>query len=177
MLEPGLFQEFKSTLDHHVAAGKLMTPAQIQQQTELFRDRFGPAVLRQLDGEALLKLMHGRDVPEHRCLMYWLEFKNDEEFTGIRFGGIGGGAAMKYGIYQRQSDHEWMGGSPTAPHVLPLEEAVAIARRQRDELLAGDAVLAALDPSDTSDEAYTRVQTAMEKAAPDLSGDGWAHKY
>jgi 5-methylcytosine-specific restriction protein B len=130
-----------------------MTLAQIRQQTELFRDRFGPAVLRQLDGEALLKLMHGRDDPENRCLMYWLEFKNDEEFTGHRFGGIGGGYAMKYGIYQRQSDHEWMGGSPTAPRVLLLEEAVVIARRQRDELLAGDAVLAALDPNDTSDEA------------------------
>jgi 5-methylcytosine-specific restriction protein B len=154
-----------------------MTPARIEQQTGLFRDRFGPAALRQIDGEALLKLMHGRDDPDQRCLMYWLEFKNDEEFTGYRFGGIGGGAAMKYGIYQRQSDHEWMGGSPTAPSVLPLEEAVAIARRQRDELLAGDAVLAAFDPNDTSDEAYARVQAAMDKAAPDLSGDGWAHKY
>jgi 5-methylcytosine-specific restriction protein B len=177
VLEPRLFQELKSALDRHVVAGKLMTPAQIEQQTELFGDRFGPGGLRQLDGEALLKLMHGRDDPEHRCLMYWLEFKNDEEFAGHRFGGIGGGAAMKYGIYQRQSDHEWMGGSPTAPRVLTLEEAVAIARRQRDELLAGDGVLAALDPNDTSDEAYARVQAAMQKAAPELSGDGWAHKY
>ncbi len=154
-----------------------MTPAQIQQQTELVRDRFGPAVLRQLDDEALLKLMHGRDDPEHRCLMYWLEFKNDEEFAGHSFGGIGGGHAMKYGIYQRQSDQEWMGGSAMAPRVLPLDEAVAIARRQRDELLAGDAVLAALDPNDASDEAYARVQAAMERAAPELSRGTWAHKY
>lgn len=175
MLEPQLFEELRSARD--IASGKLMAPAQIQQQTELFRDRFGPAVLRQLDGQALLKLMHARDDPEHRCLMYWLEFKNDEEFAGHRFGGIGGGQAMKYGIYQRQSDYEWMGGSPTAPRVLPLEEAVATARRQRDELLAGDAVLAALDPNDTSDEAYAGLQAAMQKAAPELSGDGWAHKY
>jgi 5-methylcytosine-specific restriction protein B len=134
-----------------------MTPAQIQQQTGLFRDRFGPAVLRQLDDEALLKLMHSRDDPEHRCLMYWLEFKNDEEFASHSFGGIGGGQAMKCGIYQRQSDHEWMGGSPMAPRVLSLDEAVVVARRQRDELLAGDGVLAALDPNDASDEAYARV--------------------
>jgi hypothetical protein len=45
-------------------------------------------------------------------------------FAGHTFGGIDGGAAMKYGIYQRQSDHEWMGGSPSTPRVLPLEEAV-----------------------------------------------------
>ncbi len=177
MLERRLFQELKAALDLYIASGKLMTPAQIRQQTELFRDRFGPAVLRQLDGEALLNLMHARDDPERRCLMYWLEFKNDDEFAGHRFGGIGGGQAMKYGIYQRQSDHEWMGGSPTAPRVLPREEAVAIARRQRDELLAGDAVLAALDPSDASDEAYATLQASMQKAAPELSGDGWAHKY
>jgi 5-methylcytosine-specific restriction enzyme B len=177
MLEHRLSQELRSSLDLYIASEKLMTPTQIQQQTQLFRDRFGPAVLRQLDGEALLTLMHARDDPERRCMMYWLEFKNDDEFAGHRFGGIGGGQAMKYGIYQRQSDHEWMGGSPTAPRVLPREEAVAIARRQRDELLAGDAVLAALDPNDTSDEAYTTVQVSMQKAAPDLSGDGWAHKY
>jgi 5-methylcytosine-specific restriction protein B len=154
-----------------------MTAAQIEQQTGLFRDRFGPAVLRQLDGEALLRLMHARDDPETRCLMYWLEFKNDEEFAGHSFGGIGGGQAMKYGIYQRQSDHEWMGGSPITSRVQSIEEAVTVARRQRDELLAGDAVLAALDPNDASDEVYARVQAAMERAAPELSGDGWAHKY
>lgn len=177
MLKSRLFEELRSALDRDVASGKLMTPARIQQQTGLFRDRFGPAVLRQIDDEALLKLMHGRDDPDSRCLMYWLEFKNDEEFAGQSFGGIGGGQAMKYGIYQRQSDHEWMGGSPTAPRVLPVKEAVAIARRQRDELLAGDAVLAALETDDTSDEAYAQVQAAMETAAPELSGDGWAHKY
>jgi 5-methylcytosine-specific restriction protein B len=43
--------------------------------------------------------------------------------------------------------------------------------------LAGDAVLAVLDPDDASDEAYAQVQAAMERAAPELSRDGWAHKY
>lgn len=177
MLEPRIFKELRADLDRFVASGQLMTAAQIDQQIGLFRDRFGPAVLRQIDGEALLKLMHRRDDPDQRCLMYWLEFKNDDEFAGHSFGGIGGGQAMKYGIYQRQADYEWIGGSPTAPRVLPLEEAVTIARHQRDELLAGDAVLAALNPNDTSDEAYARVQAAMEGAAPELSHDGWAHKY
>jgi 5-methylcytosine-specific restriction enzyme B len=44
-------------------------------------------------------------------------------------------------------------------------------------LLAGDKVLTAFDVTDMSDEAYSRLQTAMEKASPDLSKDGWAHKY
>jgi 5-methylcytosine-specific restriction protein B len=71
----------------------------------------------------------------------------------------------------------WMTGSPQAQHALSLEDAIAIARKQRDELLAGTAVLASLDAADTSDGAYAQLQAAMEKAAPKLSGDGWAHKY
>ena len=54
---------------------------QIEQQPALFRERFGPAVLRDLDGEALLRLMHGRLTGETRCLAYWLEFKNYDEFS------------------------------------------------------------------------------------------------
>ena len=70
-----------------------------------------------------------------------------------------------------------MTGSPQTQQVLSLEDAVAIARTQRDELLAGAEVLASLDTSDTSDASYAQLQTAMEKAAPKLSGDAWAHKY
>ena len=134
-------------------------------------------MLRGLDGEALLRLMHGRESSESRCLAYWLEFKNDDEFTGNRFGGIGGGSALKFGIFQRQSDSAWMTGSPQTQQVLSLEDAIAIARTQRDELLAGAEVLASLDSGDTSDTSYAQLQSAMEKAAPKLSGDGWAHKY
>jgi 5-methylcytosine-specific restriction enzyme B len=58
-----------------------------------------------------------------------------------------------------------------------VDEAIAIARRQRDELLTGDKVLAALDSRYCSDDPYARLQIAMSEAAPDLSGSGWAHKY
>ena len=177
ILQPRIFDELKAALDRGLAAGELMTPGQIEQQTTLFRDRFGPAVLRELDGEALLRLMHGRDPRESRCLAYWLEFKNDDEFAGNQFGGIGGGSALKFGIFQRQSDNAWIAGSPLAQQVLSPEDAVAIARKQRDELVAGAEVLASLDVADTSDGAYAQLQTAMENAAPELSSDGWAHKY
>jgi hypothetical protein len=127
-----------------------------------------------LDGETLLRPMHGRQDTEFRCLAYWLEFKNDDDFTGIRFGGIGGGTLLKFGIYQRQSDGAWVSGSPTKQYIVSPEDAIVRARQQRDELLAGDNVLAALGTSDTSDEAYARLQVAMENAAPELSRGGWA---
>ncbi len=62
-------------------------------QTELFSNHFGPAVVAKLDGEELLRVMHGRQDSETRSLVYWLEFKNDEEFSGPRFSRIGGGSA------------------------------------------------------------------------------------
>jgi 5-methylcytosine-specific restriction enzyme B len=177
ILEQRLFDELKATLDHGLSSGELMTSMQIEQQTTVFRDRFGPAVLRGVDGEALLRLMHGRESNESRCLAYWLEFKNDEEFVGNRFGGIGGGSALKFGIFQRQSDKAWITGSPQTQEVLSVQDAIALARVQRDELLAGAEVLASQDSNDTSDESYAQLQTAMEKAAPKLSDDAWAHKY
>jgi 5-methylcytosine-specific restriction enzyme B len=177
ILERSIFDELKVALNQGVASGELLTPDQIEQQTALFRERFGPAVLRQLDGEDLLQLMHGRRSPEAKCLAYWLEFKNDDEFAGNRFGGIGGGSALKFGIFQRQKDSAWMTGSPLAQHVLSLEDAIAFARKQRDELVAGTEVLSSLDATDTSDDAYAGLQVAMEKAAPSLAHDGWAHKY
>jgi 5-methylcytosine-specific restriction protein B len=154
-----------------------MNPAQISQQAGSFLNRFGPNVLRSLDGEALLQLMHGRQDSDSRCLAYWLEFKDDDEFAGYRFGGIGGGSALKFGIYQRQADNAWMTGPPNAQRVLSLDEAIPMARRQRDELLAGDNVLYGLDVADPSDDAYRRLQAEMEKAAPELSSSSWAHKY
>src|SRR5947199_1136210 len=124
ILEPHLFVELNTALSHGLASGELLTPAQIEQQPMLFRERFGPAVLRELDGEALLRLMHGRQDSESRCLAYWLEFKNDEEFAGNQFGGIGGGSALKFGVFQRQSDNAWVTGSPLSQQVLSLEAAI-----------------------------------------------------
>jgi 5-methylcytosine-specific restriction protein B len=175
--EPRLLEELKAVLDAGLASGDLMASSQITPQLDLFRQRFGPAVLRDLDGEALLRRIHGRQESEARCLTYWLEFKNDEEFYGNRFGGIGGGSALKFGIYQRQSDGAWIAGWPMEQRVLSLEDAIGVARAQRNELLAGTDVLGNLDSVDLSDEAYGKHQAAMEKAAPNLSGDGWAHKY
>jgi hypothetical protein len=68
VFEPQIFDELKAALNHGAASSELLTPLQIEQQTALFRDRFGPAVLRDLDGEALLRLMHGRLSGETRCL-------------------------------------------------------------------------------------------------------------
>ena len=78
--------KLKTAIDRGLASGELITPQQILQHTQRFRDRFGPDVLGTLDGEALLLLMHGRQDSRSKCLAYWLEFKDDDEFAGYRLG-------------------------------------------------------------------------------------------
>jgi 5-methylcytosine-specific restriction enzyme B len=176
-IDPRLLEELKSILEAGIVQGEVPSPERIEKQTSLFADHFGPKVLESTDGVALLQLMHGRKEVESRCLAYWLEFKDDEDFAGRSFGGIGGGSALKFGIYQRDNDGAWIGGSSRAMEVLSLEKAIAKARQQRDELLAGDKALAEMSPTDTSDEAYAELQKRISTAAPQLSGVGWAHKY
>lgn len=177
-LDPRVSDDLRSFLQWKLASDAVMIPARMDQHLAAFRDRFGPAVLRGLDGETLLRRMHGRQGEDQgQSLAYWLEYKNDDEFEGYSFGSIAGGSAAKFGLYQRQSDGAWVMGQPNERNVIRLDAAIAKAQNQRDELLAGDAVLAAMDPHDTSDIAYGKLQDAMRVAAPELHGDGWAHKY
>jgi 5-methylcytosine-specific restriction enzyme B len=88
-------------LDDHkklTADGKLLSRSQLDGCYRTFRSRFGPDALTKLDGENLLETMHAHGSKD--SLVYWLEFKNDEEFPA-RFGSISGGSAFKFGIFRR----------------------------------------------------------------------------
>ena len=85
------------------ANGELRSREALEGFYETFRQRFGPEELRAHDGESLLSLMHETT---HDGMIYWLEFKDDDEFPSI-FGSIAGGSALKYGFYRRQETGEW----------------------------------------------------------------------
>lgn len=140
---------------------------------ETFRREFGPDRLAALSGETLLRSLHGRNTRD--SLVYWLEFKADEELPGI-FGSIAGGSALKFGIYESRDIGDWMTGSAKSQRRLELAEAVAIAERQRDQLVAGCRVLA--DYAERPLEAdYEAIQQRMVENAPDLAESAWGHKY
>jgi 5-methylcytosine-specific restriction protein B len=176
-LEEQFFNQLRDSLAAGPASGKLMTPEQVSKQASFFAERFGPAALQRLDGEDLLLALHGRQNSESKCLAYWLEFKDDEEFHGPSFGRIGGGSALKFGMFQRARDGAWITGSAQNQRVMSVDEAVAYTLKQRRELIAGAEILSAKDANDTSDSAYENLQVAMEKAAPELYSTSWAHKY
>ena len=117
--------------------GDLVPPDELQRCYDRFRREFGPEQLATLDGTALLDRMHGRS-ESRDSLMYWLEFKNDDEFPRI-FGSIAGGSALKFGIYQSAKTGQWMRYSSGQRSGAPISEDAAIefATRQRDQLVTG----------------------------------------
>jgi 5-methylcytosine-specific restriction protein B len=158
-----------------LADGKLVTENQLNRYLTVFRDRFGPDVLRTLDGEPLLELIH--DQSSKDSLVYWLEYKNDDEFDTRRFGGIAGGSALKFGVFRRKETGNWQAADRlNYPADISLDEAIELARKHRDQLLRGVKLLEAL-PSNASDEDYAHLQQQMDQEAPDVSDLAWGHKY
>ena len=140
-LDEKLAEELRAARKQLDGDGKLQTQRQLDVFYATFRSRFGPDRLAGLDGEVLLETMHATS--NRDSLVYWLEFKDDEEFPAI-FGSIAGGSSLKFGIYKRKETGAWMTGSAQNQRELSIEEAVAAARRHRDQLLSarmGDAAL------------------------------------
>lgn len=155
---------------------KLRTNQQLDKQCALFRERFGPSVLKGLDGEALLTFIH--DHSNKDSLVYWLEFKNDEEFETRKFGSIAGGSALKFRIFRRKETGNWQAGGEQGnrPEDITIEQAIDFARTHRDQLIKGCELLEAF-PSQATDEDYAELQDQMDELAPDVSRLAWGHKY
>ena len=167
-------QSLRSAHDAVARRGELLSTERLQQCYAAFRDRFGPDRLKSLDGEALLEAMHTHGNRE--SLVYWLEFKNDVEFPGPTFGSIAGGSAHKFGLFRRKDTGQWVTGSPQDEKSVSQAEAVVIARKHRDQLLAGVALLEEL-PSNSDDSRYRQLQEQLGQVAPDVCDLAWGHKY
>ncbi len=174
MLDERIKNDLTDLYQKKLGAGELLSRAQLDSCYATFRRRFGPDVLANLDAEALLTTMHEHG--NRDSLVYWLEFKNDDEFPSLRFGSTAGGSALKFGLYKRTETGAWMTGSPHRQFELSEQDAVGIARRNRDQLLAGVELLARA-PSHGDDAAYAQVQAELSRLAPDVSDTAWGHKY
>jgi len=177
MLSKSKRDEIIAKSEQLISEGKLYTQTQLQHYYAVFRERFGPDVLRSLDGEALLTFMH--DHSNRDSLVYWLEFKSDEEFDTRRFGSISGGSGLKFRIFRRKETGLWQAGSEhnkTKPQDITIERAIEIAREHRDQLLEGAKLLDEL-VEDATDDAYASLQDQMDELAPDVSRLAWGHKY
>jgi 5-methylcytosine-specific restriction protein B len=163
-------------LDDHkklTAERKLYSRSQLEVFYRNFRSRFGPDELVKLDGEGLLESMHALGTKD--SLVYWLEFKNDDEFPA-HFGSIAGGSAFKFGVFRSKETGSWVTGSPTDVKELTIPQAVEIARKHRDELVKGVERIGAL-PDRADDAEYGKLQEDLGKIAPSVNDTAWGHKY
>jgi len=173
-LDPRIEQALRAAHEAITRRGELLSTDRIRASYAAFRDRFGPDKLRALDGDALLQAMHSHGNKE--SLVYWLEFKNDDDFPGQAFGSISGGSAHKFGLFRRKETGQWVTGGARKEENIDDAQAVAIARKHRDQLLAGVAVLEKLAVG-ADDVAYRGLQGELGRVAPDLYNLAWAHKY
>ena len=173
ILDEKLGKDIKEIYEKLNSEGKLLSRAQLGKYYEVFRQRFGPNKLMELDGETLLNAMH--DHGNRDSLVYWLEFKNDDEFPA-NFGSIAGGSALKFGIYRRKETRAWMAGSPQSQRELSTEEAIEYARKHRNDLTMATELLDSL-PQNSTDEDYKRLQEKIDQVAPSISDTAWGHKY
>jgi len=176
-IRPVLLDKIRTSERRLLADGALLSDDQMQRAYEAFRARFGPDVLAGLDGLALLERMHARGPAANKSsMMYWLEFKNDEEFPEGMFGGIGGGSALKFGIYQQPETGKWFTGSSRAVREISVEEAIEAARQQRNQVVAASRIL--LDAGeDASAVDFVELGRRVMDAAPGVADLAWGHKY
>jgi 5-methylcytosine-specific restriction protein B len=174
VLDPRVAQRLAETHAALTLQGELLDPELLPGYSVAFRERFGPDKLRTLDGEELLLAMHAHNNKD--SLVYWLEFKNDSELPSGRMGSIMGGSAHKFNLFRRQGTNQWVAGSSQKAQSVSVEQAIEIAHRHRDQLLAAASLLQALQPED-GPPAYLQLQKAIEAQAPDLWTKGWTHKY
>lgn len=138
MLEKSVHDHLRRRYEQLLEQGQLPSREKLQEYYATFRSHFAPDRLRQLDGEELLNTIHAHG--NRDSLVYWLEFKNDEEFPE-GFGSIAGGSALKFGIYRKKETGAWMTGHPSSQKELSVDEAIEIARTHRDQLVAGAKIL------------------------------------
>ena len=174
-LDARIQQSLRACCESLLKRGKLLTKERLSECYALFRERFGPERLKSLDGETLLNTMHAHGGQD--SLVYWLEFKNDNEFPSRReFGSISGGSALKFGLYKNKNSGEWMTGSPKSQTPLSITDAISMARKHREQLLAAVNVVQEL-PAGADDAQYLALQKKLDQVSPDVSRLAWGHKY
>src|SRR5258708_35305381 len=153
-LDNRIAEELKELYKSLEDQGKLLSHEQLAEYYSTFSSRFGPDKLKNLDGEALLNIMH--DIQNRDSLVYWLEFKDDEEFPSPTFGRIAGGSAFQLGLFRKKERGLWPTGFSQKPLSVSIDQAMVMARRNRDQLLQGVELLEIM-PANGTDEDYKRL--------------------
>ncbi|WP_200801562.1 AAA family ATPase [Bacillus sinesaloumensis] len=173
MLKDKIVETRKSLLQQK----KMQTEEELKAGYRVFQEKFHPDQLRALNGKELLDTMF--NLGNRDSLVYWLEFKNDDDFQTTTYGSISGGSAYKYILFPRSSDGVWMTGSGQNPVELTEDEALDTAVQVRNDLLVGAEIIQKIVGNDTVTESdYLTLQAELDsRLGFNMNNLGWVHKY
>lgn len=165
-------------LERRIDALHLPEAADIKRQRDSFVEQFGPDRLAAMSGPQLLNAVPYNS-SNAQPMDYWLEFKKDDVFTTRLFGGIAGGAATKFGVWQDKKTGQWKVPTKGGHGVSPAseDEAMEVARSRRDEALAAFRAVERFRPVPIHEVDPEEVQAAVKEAAPRWWWYAWLHKY
>ena len=151
---------------------------ELSRQRSAFLAHFGPEQLAKMSGPELLRQLP-HNASNEQPMDYWLEFKNDEEFSFALFGSIAGGSAAKFGPWQEKKTGSWRSKLEGGREISNISEADALKalEERRAELLETVEALRAFHGKDAKDIDPQKLQNAVEDAAPRWSKSAWMHKY
>ncbi len=176
-LNQDIINQLKDTSEKLLLGKKILSDEELNQGYILFSKKFGIDILKSLDGELLIETIFNSSNKE--SLMYWLEYKNDDEFktNSYSYGGIAGGSAFKYIMYKRKLDNKWVTGHPLKPVLLSTDKAIELGKKLRDSLVVGAKLVGKLSENATIED-YIKLQEELsEELINNMHSRGWVHKY
>ena len=145
----------------------------IRQALSVFESKFNPAVLSALTDDNLLQSIFYTSGDNSDALCYWLEAKKEYRYL---FGGIAGGSAFKFALFQKKETGNWTTGSPQKPQELSDEEALELGKQIRDKLVAGANLIQSAELHSIED--YEQLDEDIRNTIGDqLYNLTWVHKY
>lgn len=148
------------------------TDVEAEQLYKDFREKYGPEVLKSVSSIDLLHKIFINETRDKENLCYVLEF--DKQYN--QFGGIGGGTALKYGLYYSMEKESWLTGSSKSPKFLTVDEAITLGTKIRDEIIAGvEIIQSAGELSELKD--YAELNAKLFQAMPSTINKQWVLKY
>src|SRR5690554_209106 len=151
---------------------------EISRQRANFLAHFGPEQLARMSGPELLRQLP-HNASNDQPMDYWLEFKNDDEFSYRLFGSISGGSAAKYGPWQEKKTGSWRAKKPGSRsiHNISEDEALVALEERRTEMLDAIEAIQHFHNKPVESIDPKAFQKAVDDAAPRWGTSAWLHKY
>lgn len=170
------YQKAAEALKTYVLEEGFQIPAKvdaIEAALRAFRKKYAPEILEKLDDETVLQSIFYSLGDNTNALCCWLEMNKD---CRAYFGGIAGGSAYKFGLFQKKETGIWTTGTPQKSQELSEEEALILGKNIRDALVKGAKIIRETTVGCLED--YEKLDDTLKaEVGVQYYNWAWVHKY